>query len=306
MKMLNERLTLPVVCLASLMATLWGGNNIAIKFALTGIPPFALAGIRFLIGSVIVLAWVVAARAPWKTASGEKGKLVLLAFLFTAQICLLNAGVHHTLAGRSTIFICTHPFFIGVFAHLLLPGDRLRPLKVLGMALSFVGVAFIFAEGLLIQEFRYLIGDLLVLISALLLGLRMVYIKRLTQGIHPGRLLLWQAGLSVPAFFALSLIFERNITYQWNAQVTLGVLYQGVIIAGIGFIISTLLYQRYVASHVGVFHFATPIIGVIFSNLLLGEAISAGLIASMILVAAGIAIVNYEGETGPARTPGKR
>ena len=295
MKISNERLTLRVACLASLMAMLWGGNTIAIKFALSGIPPFALAGVRFLIGSLIVLAWVYMDRVPLKMASREKGSLTLLAFLFTAQICLLNAGIHHTLAGRSTILISTHPFFIGVFAHILLSGDRMKPLKILGMTLSFLGVILIFAESFFLRDFQYLLGDFLVLGSALLLGLRLVYIKRLTQGIHPGRLLLWQAALSIPLFFLFSLIFERNYTYQLNAQIAIGVFYQGVIIAGIGFIISTKLYQRYVASHVGVFHFATPIIGVIFSNILLGEGISPGLIGSMILVALGIAIVNHSG-----------
>ena len=295
MNISNERLTLRVACLASLMAVLWGGNNIAIKFALTGIPPFALAGIRFLIGSLIVLAWVYMDRVPLKMESREKGSLILLAFLFTAQISLLNAGVHHTLAGRSTILISTHPFFIGVFAHILLSGDRMKPLKIVGMTLSFLGVTIIFAESFVLRDFQHLPGDLLVLGSAILLGLRLVYIKRLTQGIHPGRLLLWQAALSIPMFFLFSLVFERNYTYQWNAQITMGLLYQGVIIAGIGFIISTKLYQRYMASHVGVFHFATPIIGVTFSNILLGEGISPALIGSMILVALGIAIVNHAG-----------
>jgi len=59
--------------------------------------------------------------------------------------------------------------------------------------------------------------------------------------------------------------------------------------------VTTKLYQRYVASHVGVFHFSTPIIGVIFSNILLGEGTSLGLIGSMIPVALGIAIVNHSG-----------
>lgn len=295
MKISNERLTLRVAGLATLMAMLWGGNTIAIKFALSGIPPFALAGVRFLIGSLIVLAWVYLERVPLKMASREKGSLILLAFLFTAQIGLLNAGVHHTLAGRSTILISTHPFFIGVFAHILLSGDRMKPLKIVGMTLSFLGVILIFAESFVLRDFQYLLGDFLILASALLLGLRLVYIKRLTQGIHPGRLLLWQAALSIPLFFLFSLIFERNYTYQLNAQIAMGVFYQGVIIAGFGFIISTKLYQRYVASHVGVFHFATPIIGVIFSSILLGEAISPGLIGSMILVALGIAIVNHAG-----------
>lgn len=254
-----------------------------------------MAGIRFLVGSLIVLVWVYMDRVSLKMKSGEKGSLVLLAFLFTAQISLLNVGVNHTLAGRSTILISTHPFFVGIFAHILLSGDRMKPLKILGMTLSFLGVVFIFAESFVLKDFQYLLGDFLMLASAILLGLRLVYIKRLTQGIHPGRLLLWQAALSIPMFFLFSLIFEGNFVYQWNTKIAAGIFYQGVIIAGIGFIITTKLYQRYVASHVGVFHFVTPIIGVIFSHILLGEGISVGLIGSMILVALGIAIVNHSG-----------
>jgi drug/metabolite transporter (DMT)-like permease len=291
----NERLTFQVACLATLMAVLWGGNPIAIKFSLNGIPPFSLAGIRFLVGSLIVLVWVYMERVSLKMKSDEKVSLVLLAFLFTAQISLLNVGIHHTLAGRSTILISTHPFFIGIFAHILLSGDRMKPLKILGMTLSFLGVVFIFAESFVLRDFQYLLGDFLVMGSALLLGLRLVYIKRLTQGIHPGRLLLWQAALSIPMFFLFSLIFEGSFVYHWSTKIAAGIFYQGVIIAGICFIVTTKLYQRYVASHVGVFHFVTPIIGVIFSNILLGEGISLGLIGSMILVALGIAIVNHSG-----------
>ena len=291
----NERLTPRVAGLSTLTAVLWGGNNIAIKWSLNGIPPFALAGIRFILGSLIVLAWVYWERVSLKMKSGEKGGLFLLAFLFTAQISLLNIGVHHTLAGRSTILISTHPFFIGIFAHILLSGDRMQPLKILGMTLSFLGVVLIFAESFVLKDFHYLLGDFLMLGSALLLGLRMVYIKRLTQGIHPGRLLLWQAALSFPLFVLFSLIFEGNFAYQWDTKIAAALFYQGVVIAGIGFIVTAKLYQRYVASHVGVFHFATPIIGVIFSNILLGEGISPGVIGSMILVASGIAIVNHSG-----------
>ena len=294
MKVLNERLTPAAGCLASLTAILWGGNNIAIKFALMGFPPFALAAIRFVLGAAFILIWVYVSRVPLRMESGERQGLFLLAFLFTVQIYLMNAGIHHTLAGRSTIFISTHPFFIALFAHILLPGDRLSPLKIVGMTLSFLGVILIFAESLVMGDYQYLLGDLMVLISGLLLGLRIVYTKRLTQGIHPGKLLLWQAALSIPAFLLLSLIFEGDYSYQLNTEVVLGILYQGLVIAGFGFMIHTILLQRYVASKLGVFHFATPLFGVVFSNILLGEAISIGLIGSMILVAVGITIVNYE------------
>jgi drug/metabolite transporter (DMT)-like permease len=134
----------------------------------------------------------------------------------------------------------------------------------------------------------------MVLVSGLLLGLRIVYTKRLTQGIHPGKLLLWQGVLSIPAFLLLSLIFEGDHTYQLNSEVVFGILYQGLVIAGFGFMLHTILLKRYVASQLGVFHFATPVFGVVFSNIFLGEAITIGLIGSIILVGVGITIVNYE------------
>lgn len=293
-KILNERITLKAGSLAILMAVLWGGNNIAIKFGLAGVSPFALAGIRFIIGSFIVLVWVFLTKVSVRLEIGEWRKLAKLGFIFVAQICLLNWGVYHTLAGRSTVFISTHPFFIALFAHLLIPGDRLSKSKIIGMAFSFLGVVLVFAESIAIKEFRYLIGDVTVLTSGLLLGFRLVYVKRLTQRIHPAKLLIWQAVFSIPTFFILSFIFENHIPYQLTTGVVLGILYQGVVIAGFAFIIYTRLLQRYIASRVGVFHFLTPVFGVLFSNLLLGEELSFGLIASMILVGAGITIVNYE------------
>ena len=294
MNVLNERLTPQAASLTSLLAILWGGNNIAIKFALMGFPPFALAAVRFVLGSAFILIWVFVSRVPIRMESGEKQGLFQLAFLFAVQIYLMNAGVHHTLAGRSTVIISTFPFFVALFAHLLLPGDNLSPLKIVGMTLSFLGVILIFAESFVLGDFQYLFGDLMVLVSGLLLGLRMVYTKRLTQGIHPGKLLLWQGALSIPAFLVLSLIFEGDHTYRLNSEVVFGILYQGLVIAGFGFMLHTILLKRYVASKLGVFHFATPVFGVVFSNILLGEAISMGLIGSMILVGVGITIVNYE------------
>ncbi len=199
----NERLTLRVACLATLMAVLWGGNNIAIKFSLNGIPPFALAGIRFLVGSLIVLVWVYMDRVSLKMKSGEKGSLVLLAFLFTAQISLLNVGVNHTLAGRSTILISTHPFFVGIFAHILLSGDRMKPLKILGMTLSFLGVVFIFAESFVLKDFQYLLGDFLMLVQCTSFGTATGLYQTTDPG-HPSRQIAALAGgTEYPDVFSL-------------------------------------------------------------------------------------------------------
>ncbi len=294
MKVLNERLTLKAGSLALLTAVLWGGNSVAIKLALGGMPPLALAGARFFLGGLAVLTWVILIRIPLRLQAGERRGLLQLVLLFIAQIYLLNAGTHFTLAGRSTVFISTYPFFTALFAHLFLPGDRLSRLKILGMALSFAGVVLVFAESLALDELTHLPGDLMVLASGLLLGGRQVYTKRLTQAIPPAKLLLYQAALSLPVFILLSALLEADAAYRFTPGIVGAVLYQGLIIAGFCFLVATTLLRRYRASRLGVFGFVTPIFGVLLSNLLLGETLSPGLLASMLLVGAGIAIVNSE------------
>lgn len=294
MNVLNERLTLKAGSIALLTAILWGGNSVAIKIGLDGMPPFALAAARFFFGGLAILVWAVVTRIPLRLQTGEKRALLFLVTLFIVQIYTLNAGTQFTLAGRSTVFISIYPFFTAFFAHIFLPGDRLTRLKVLGMILSFVGVATIFAESLAIGEMDHLPGDILVFVSGLLLGARQVYTKRLTQNIDPARILLWQAALSLPVFIGASLLVEDQTSYHITGAVVGAILYQGLVIAGFCFMAITALLRRHRASRLGVFGFVTPVFGVVLSSILLGEGISAGLLISMFLVGIGIAIVNYE------------
>ncbi|OGG56031.1 MAG: hypothetical protein A3F84_16045 [Candidatus Handelsmanbacteria bacterium RIFCSPLOWO2_12_FULL_64_10] len=294
MNVLNERPTPRVGALAFLTAVLWGGNSLSIKIALAGIPPIALAGVRFLVGGLSVLTWASLNRIPLRMQPEDRRGLLGLALIFLTQILLLNEGTHRTLASRSTVLVSTYPFFTALFAHLFIPGDRLSRLKALGMALSFSGVILTFTETLMLREFRYLSGDLMMVGSAVLLGARHIYTKRLTQGIHPCKVIVWQAALSLPVFVLLSALFERGEPYRFDPAIVGAILYQGIVVAGFCFIVLISLIRRYSASRLGVFGFVTPVVGVLMSALLLGEGISATLLTSMVLVGAGIAVANQE------------
>ena len=206
MNVQNERLNTRAALLNLLTAILWGGNSVSIKLGLSGIPPLCLAGMRFLLGGLVVYIWTRPLKIDLKLQSNERRGIVGLIFIFLAQIYLLNAGTDYTLASRSTIFISAYPFFTAAFAHLFIPGDKISTRKMTGMVLSFLGVVLIFAESLSLGELQHLLGDILVLASAALLGARQVYLKRLTQNMHPGKVLLWQSAPSVPIFFFLSVL----------------------------------------------------------------------------------------------------
>jgi drug/metabolite transporter (DMT)-like permease len=288
----NDSIGVRAGALALLMAVLWGGNTVAIKAGLVGLPPAAMAALRFIIGALTVWVGALFVGIPVRVPRAVWQGLAGLGVLFTVQIWLLNAGTQYTTAGRSGVLINVYPFFLTLFSHFFIPGDPLTVAKSIGLVFSFSGVFLLFAESVSLADTDYVLGDLMVATSGMLLGLRQVVIKRLVQGLHPFQVLFWQAVLSLPIFAVWSLLFERDAHYEMSAAVVGGVLYQGLVVAGLCFILLVFLIRHHSASRLGVFSFATPIVGVLLSAWLLGEEISPVLWMSVVLVALGIIVAN--------------
>jgi drug/metabolite transporter (DMT)-like permease len=294
LEILNDRLNPAATALALLTVVLWGINGVCMKITLNALPPMLTAGARFSLGLLAISLWVRLRHIPLGLGTGEAKKLLYLALLFVAQIYLLFRGTSLTLASRSIILISTYPFFTAVFAHYLIGGDRLSVLKIIGMALAFCGVALIFAENITLGSLDTLAGDAMVLTSALMLGIRQVYTKKLTRGIPPVKLLFWQALMALPILFTLSAGLESHATLELNPAVVVSLLYQGLVVAGFCFIVWTTLLRRHSASRLTVFAFFTPVSGVVASNLVLSEPVSAALLASVLVIALGIILVNHQ------------
>lgn len=282
-----------IIVLSLLLAFLWGGNSLSIKVGLDDLPPMALAFVRFVIGLIIVGVWALYRRIPLGLKRGDLSRLLLLTAIFISQIITLNYGTVYTSASRSTIFINTYPFFTAIFAHLWIPGEKLSFTKTLGIIVAFSGVFVTVAQDLSNGE-SSLYGDILVLVSGAFLGLRVVVTKLLVQSIHPYRLLVWYLTLSLPVYAILSVLFELQLNFNLTFDGSLALLYQGGVIAGFCFLAWTAVLERYSASKLVVFFFATPLSGVLFCHLLLGDKLTIHLLAGSVLVAAGIYLVNMQ------------
>ena len=280
-----------IIALSLLLAFLWGGNSPSIKVGLDDFPPMALAFFRFVIGLVVVGSWSLYRRVSLGLQRGELPRLLLLTAIFILQIICLNTGTKYTTASRSTIFINVYPFFTALFAHFWIPGERLSVPKTLGIIVAFSGVFITIAPNLGEGE-TSIIGDILVLVSGCFLGLRVVVTKLLVQAIHPYRLLVWYLSLSLPCYAVMNLILERGEPMQLTLASTAALLYQGGVIAGYCFLAWTSILERYSASKLVVLFFATPLSGVLFSYLVLGDELTLHLLGGAILVAAGIYLVN--------------
>jgi len=272
---------------------LWGGNGVAIKVGLQGIPPLALAGLRFGLGFICIATWALWARIPLQIRSGEFYPLTLIGLLFTLQISLLNLGIERTLVIYSTIIFSLYPFFIALLAHYLIPGDQLAVRGVLGLLVAFGGVIVLFLGKLGAISQKVWIGNLLTLLSSMCLGTQFVYTKKIIRKINPIKLLFWQMVYSVPAFFLLSLLAEKGAhSYVLTPKVLWALLYQGIVVAGFCFIARNLLLKYYPASKLSAFFFTSPLFGIMLSVLILREPITPELLVGGGLIGVGIYLIN--------------
>ena len=287
----SEGLDLKALGVLTALALFWGGNSVAMKIALRYMEPFILAGLRFTISLAGVIAWAKLRGVGLRARADELPHLIALGVCFTAQISTFNIGTDLSLASRSSLFINTHPFFVAILAHFLIPTDRLRPVKVLGLASAFLGVFLTLRENLL-SSTSYMRGDLILILSALILGVQSIYTKRIVQRVDPAKILAWQMGVGVVLFYLLSLIFEEPGGWRVSGELILAVAYQGLLVGIFCFLIWVTLLRRYSASKLSAFLFTTPIFGVMLSRLILGERLSLWLGAGAALVGLGIYLVN--------------
>jgi drug/metabolite transporter (DMT)-like permease len=274
---------------------------VAMKVGLQGAPPLAAAGFRFLLASISVLLFAFIRRVHLRVERGLWRHLFALGILFLLQHSVFFLGLNFTSASRAAVFMFTQPVYTVLLAHLLIPGERLTPMRAGGILLSLLGLLLAFGERLGGGNWLMLLGDALVTAAAIGWALQSIYMKHLVYRTDPFVLTLYQMVIAFPCFFLANWLFEPRLVYFVDARIALAFLYHGSLIAGLTFVAWTTLLRRLQVGQLSAFIFLTPIFGVFLSWLLLGDPITPPLIASLVLVAAGIAVVNR-----PAPRNGRR
>lgn len=268
---------------------LWGGNVVAVKVGLRGLPPLSMAALRFILAGVCLAVWMHVQSVPFRMDRRDLFHHTINGLSFTLQIGLFYLGVKHTTASHASLLINANPFFVLLLAHFFVVGDRLTPKKVMGLSLAFLGVAFLFTDRMAGSGW---LGNSLVFTSAALLGGRIVYIKRLIATMEPSQVVFWQMVVGVPLFLWASRLTEASQPWIFSLEVTVSVLFQGIVVAGFCFLASTTLLQRHNPSTLSAYSFIIPLSGVALSHLFLGDPLTRHLLLSSALVASGIVLVN--------------
>jgi drug/metabolite transporter (DMT)-like permease len=277
--------------LAALLCLSWGLNQVAIKFALPEVPPFTQALIRTGGGLVLVLIWVRLRGLRLMDRDGTLPAGILAGVLFAAEFLMIFAGLQFTTASRASLFIYTAPFFVALGAPLLMPGERLGVTQWFGLLLCFAGLVLAIGVPQDHVDARILIGDLMMVGAGISWGATTLVIKasRLSY-VLPEKTLVYQLAVAVP-IMAAAAFGSEHVTAMPGPTSSSWLAYQ-VLVVGITFPVWFMLIQRFSATRVSAFTFLTPLFGVAAGCLLLNEPFTLAFGAAVVLVLAGLALIN--------------
>lgn len=282
------------MALALSLSAVWGGNPVAVKAGLRDAPPLRLGWMRFALGGIVVLAAALFRGQSLRVEPRERGALLGLGLLFSAQLALMNIGQDHTSAGHAAVLMSAYPLWTAVFAHFFVAGDSLTVRRLMGALVAYSGVVVVFSGSFGGEGSGSLLGDGLLVGSSLLLGARQIVLSRSAQGIAIEKLLMAQAVVGSVTFIIGSFLFETEPTH-YTSQLALALVYQGVLIAGFAFLLQTWLLKHFPPSRVTTVYLTQPIFGVGFSYLVLGEPVGAELYLGALLVVGGSYFVQRHG-----------
>lgn len=289
----RESIDARAAALLTLMCATWAAGQIATKISLAGISPNWQAGLRCIGSALLVLAWARYRKIPLFQRDGTMSAGIICGLLFAVEFALLFVGLEYTTAARGVIFLYTAPFFVAIGAHVLLPNDKLTGFKLAGLICAFCGVLLAVWNGLALPSRGELIGDLLCFLAAAAWGATTIVIKTTKLATASAeKTLLYQLVVTAILLPFVGVAFGERGVFDPTWPVITAFIFQMVFVSFATFLAWFWMITVYPASRLSAFTFLTPAMAMIFGHLMLGEQVTLLMIASLVLIAAGIFLVN--------------
>ncbi|MEA4854022.1 MAG: DMT family transporter [Christensenella sp.] len=300
-----------VSVLAIVCCVLWGSAypGIKIGYQLFGIASgdtasqILFAGLRFALAGVLAILMGSLLRRrflfPKKTSWGKIAKLSLVQTIL--QYVFFYIGLAHASAVKSSIINGSSAFIAILVACFLFRQEKFTRAKLFGCLLGFAGIVTINLGGADGAGMSFL-GEGFILISTVAYAVSTSLIKNYSQAEDPVVLSGYQFLIGGLVMAAVGAALGGRLPSAGVAGAA--VLCYLAFLSAAAYSLWGVLLQHNPVSRVAVFGFVIPICGVFLSALLLGEtgqAANPQSIAALVLVCAGIIIINKFGAAKTGR-----
>jgi drug/metabolite transporter (DMT)-like permease len=289
------------VCSLLVVMLVWGTAPAITKVALSELPPFRLALLRFVVALILLLP-----------LAQSRGGLALLPRPLPLGILVLmglsgvtlyfvgaNLGLVYTSAADVSLILGSTPAVTAVLAVFLLH-EAIDRRRAFGIAVSIVGIGLIVLVGRpTVAAPNSLLGNLLALLAVLAWAVYTVLAKSLHRA----------SRLAVTAYSSLAgtILLVPFAAYELQAYPTLAVspggwlavVYLGAIASAAAYLLWNYALRSLDASQAASFINLIPLIGVATATLFLGETLAPGQLLGGALILAGIWLSSHAARRPP-------
>ncbi|MEA2306437.1 MAG: hypothetical protein QOH43_3717 [Solirubrobacteraceae bacterium] len=269
--------------LMAVLAATWGASYMFIKIGLRDFSAGFIVCARTALAALVLLP-VAVRRGALAELRGHGGDILVLAVLqIVAPFLLITIGEGHIPSALAGILVASAPIFTALIAPLVDQDERARGWGLVGVIVGILGVTLLFGVDLS-GDTDALIAGLMVLVAGLCYGLGGLELKRRMTGPRPAGVA--AATMATSALLTLPLAIAAPPDSA-GADAVGALLALGVIGTGAAFLVFYTLIAEVGPSRASLVAYLAPGFSVGYGVAVLGESITAGTIAGLVLILAG-------------------
>lgn len=263
------------------------------KITLTQVPVFSLAFIRMFSASIILVFFI---SKKLKIEKQDFGAMIFAALSgVTFNLAFFFVGLKYTEAINAAFLVAAVPIFTIIAAFFFLK-EKLTVRLAIASLVAFLGVILIIGKPFVNQDFSQLLGNILLLISAMFWIIHEIISKKLLKKYDGAVVAFYSMAIGAVTFLPFFLWeFFKNPSWFDNVSFSggFGILY-GIIFASL---IAYIAWQKGLsklgAGEASFFFYLDPISGAALSILLLGEKVSSNLIVGGLFIAVAVFLAEF-------------
>ncbi|MEZ0395679.1 MAG: EamA family transporter [Anaerolineales bacterium] len=287
--------------------TIWGSTYLAIRFAVETIPPFLMAGTRFLAAGLTLVLWRRLAGDPAPTRRQWLSAAVIGLLLLLGGNGLVSWAEQRVDSGIAALLVGTVPLWMVLIEALTVTRRRPTWQAIVGLLTGFGGIIVLVGPGSLFAGPRGydLLGIGAVLLAAFFWSLGSIYSRRADMPASPllgtgMEMLAGSAGL-----YLVSLMSGEAAKLDLSAvSLRSGVGLAYLIVAGSlgGFVAYTWLLRNAPVSLVATYAYVNPLVAILLGNWLAHEPLTTQVSLAAAVIIGSVVLINSD---KPARGPAK-
>ncbi len=280
-----------------IVGIVWGTTYLGIRIAVETIPPWFITSIRQGIAALIVLTILLSRKQlSWIGWDNLKYQLIPSLLMIVLANGFTTIAEQTVPSGLTSIMSALSPVVIFICS-ILFRIQRPSWKGLIGILLGFLGVVFIFRNGLGdILDPNYKTGILFLSIAILSWSIGTVYSKKHThKSTNIALNLFYQFSISAIIQLVLAIIFSSKTDVSaWSFRSVFAVLYLAVFGSVLAFFCYHYALKRVTAVQISILNYVNTIIAVFLGWLLLNETITTDFIIATALIILGVFIINYK------------